>query len=315
MDLFVRLIEILVWPVVVVLLFLRLRKHIEGLFRGLQRFKFKDFENDIKTLEQIREDIEIESNIRVAPTTDRSGLHPVVGTSPALAVMEAWNDLEGSAKNKVEEILPNDETFRDPLRRPFDYLNYKGVLSPTIASAVRDLREMRNRAARAENEAVSEDYASQFLGVVDIIKGQIDTIAAMSNIKLAALTSLIMELNRLIDSREFDGVTIDEVCDWIRNKEIVRSLAARAESKADLRPYMDNGTYTGFMAFYHDQMSFLLLRHTGDHKRKWGVENRGLCLLLAWTNQLVQQGSGWRPNEISSGMEADVPTGRGTSPV
>ena len=315
MDLFVRLLEILVWPVVVVLLFLRLRKHIESLFRGLQRFKFKDFENDIKTLEQVREDIEIESNIGVAPKTDRSGLRPVVGTSPALAVMEAWNDLERSAKNKAEEILPNDETFRDPLRRPFDYLNYKGVLSPTIASAVRDLREMRNRAARAENEAVSEDYANQFLGVIDLIKGQVDAITETSNIKLAVLTSLIMELNKLIDSREFDGITIDEVCDWIRNREVVRSLAARAEGKADLRPYMDNGPYTGLMAFYHDQMNFILLRHTGDHKRKWGVENRGLCLLLAWTNQLVQQGSGWRPNEMSPGMAGDVPTGHGTSPA
>ena len=298
MDLFVRLLEILVWPVVVVLLFLRLRKPIEDLFRGLKRFKFKDFENDIKTLEQVREDIEIESNIRVAPTADRSGLHPVVGTSPALAVMEAWNDLEGSAKNKAEEILPNHETFRDPLRRPFDYLNYKGVLSPTIASAVRDLREMRNRAARAENEAVSEDYASQFLGVVDLIKGQIDTITATSNIKLAALTSLIMELNKLIDSREFDSVTIDEVCDWIRNKEIVRSLAGRAEGKADLRPYMDNGPYADSMAFYHEQMNILLLDRPGGHRRHRDIENLGLCLLLAWTSQLVQDGSGWRPKEM-----------------
>ena len=313
MDLFVRLIEILVWPVVVVLLFLRFRKHIEDLFRGLKRFKFKDFENDIKTLEQVREDIEIESSIRVAPTVDRSGLHPVVGTSPALAVMEAWNDLERSAKNKVEEILPNDETFRDPLRRPFDYLNYKGVLSPTIASAVRDLREMRNRAARAENEAVSEDYASQFLEVVDLVKGQIDVITVTSNIILAALTSLIMELNRLIDSREFDGVTTDEVCDWIRNKKIVRSLADRAKGKADLRPYMGNGPYADSMTFYHEQMSVFVLRQTGDHKRKWGVENRGLCLLLAWTNQLIQQGSGWRPSEMSSGMAGDVPMGHLTS--
>ena len=302
------------WPVVVVLLLLRLRKPLEDLFRGLQRYKFKDFENDIKTLEQIREDIEIECNIRVAPTADRPGLHPVVGTSPALAVMEAWNDLERSAKNEVEEILPRYEAFRDPLRRPFDYLNYKGVLSPTIASAVRDLREMRNRAARAENNAVSEDYASQFMGVVDTIKAQISIVTATPDIKLAALTSLIMELNRLIDSREFDDVTVDEVCDWIRNKDIVRSLGVRAEGKADLRPYTDNGPYADVVASYHDQMSFLLRRQSGDHKRKWGIENRGLCLLLAWTNQLVQDGSGWRPNEMFSGRAGDAP-GHRTPPA
>ena len=298
MEPFVRLIEILVWPVVVVLLLLRLRKPLEELFRGLQRFKFKDFENDLKALEQIKEDIETGSNIKDTPATESSGSHSFVSTSPALAVMEAWNDLERSATNKVQDIVPGDEAFRDPLRRPFDYLNDKGVLSATIASAVRDLREMRNRAARAENKAVSENYAVQFLGVTDSIKRRIGAITGTPTVKLVALTSLILELNRLIDSRQFDDITVDEVCSWIRNKEIIRSLAGRAKGKADLHPYMGNGAYANSMAFYHEQMNFLLLGCTGDHKRQLGIENLGLCLLLAWTNQLVQDGSGWRPNEM-----------------
>jgi len=37
--------------------------------------------------------------------------------------------------------------------------------------------------------------------------------------------------------------------------------------------------------------------YAGNERRKWGIENLGLCLLLAWTNKIIQQGSGWYPNE------------------
>lgn len=37
--------------------------------------------------------------------------------------------------------------------------------------------------------------------------------------------------------------------------------------------------------------------HSGNEMRKWGIENSGLCLLLAWTNEMIQQGSGWYPSE------------------
>jgi hypothetical protein len=37
--------------------------------------------------------------------------------------------------------------------------------------------------------------------------------------------------------------------------------------------------------------------YAGNERRKWGIENLGLCLLLAWTNEIIQQGSGWYPSE------------------
>jgi hypothetical protein len=37
--------------------------------------------------------------------------------------------------------------------------------------------------------------------------------------------------------------------------------------------------------------------YAGQERRKWGVENKGLCLLVAWTMEIIQQGSGWQSNE------------------
>ena len=31
--------------------------------------------------------------------------------------------------------------------------------------------------------------------------------------------------------------------------------------------------------------------YAGNERRKWGVGNRGLCLLIAWTAELIQRGS------------------------
>ena len=40
-----------------------------------------------------------------------------------------------------------------------------------------------------------------------------------------------------------------------------------------------------------------------DAQRKWGVENRGLCLLIAMTNEIVQQGSGWSSSADVAGVD------------
>ena len=37
--------------------------------------------------------------------------------------------------------------------------------------------------------------------------------------------------------------------------------------------------------------------YAGQERRKWGVENKGLCLLIAWTTEIIQRGSGWQANE------------------
>jgi hypothetical protein len=40
---------------------------------------------------------------------------------------------------------------------------------------------------------------------------------------------------------------------------------------------------------YEQMMRDLQGGYRGQEGRKWGVENRGLCPLLAWTNELAQR--------------------------
>ena len=115
--------------------------------------------------------------------------------------------------------------------------------------------------------------------------------------ELNPYTLVIFELNILIDSGKFNDISIDEVYDWINRKEILRSLHQRTNGEFQLAIFTEEGPYENFYETYHDHMYSLMNPYSGEHSRKWGVNNLGLCLLLAWTNELIKSGSGWEPNE------------------
>ena len=101
-------------------------------------------------------------------SAERDRIYALVDISPASAVIEAWKSLERSAQGKVRQLLPKDETYKDPLRRPVDYLDYKGALVPSTASAARDLRMLRNEAAHARADEISREDALQYAAVASL---------------------------------------------------------------------------------------------------------------------------------------------------
>lgn len=110
-------------------------------------------------------------------------------------------------------------------------------------------------------------------------------------VKLAPISYLILELTRLIDSGKFHDISIEEVYSWMREEEILSSLQERTSGEIDLSPYGANGAYPGFDVLYHDRMFSYYNAYSSGHFRKWGIENLGLCLLLAWTIELIKTGS------------------------
>ena len=117
------------------------------------------------------------------------------------------------------------------------------------------------------------------------------------------LTLLILHLNALVDSGRYDSISLKEVKDHIRAGTIVEFLEKRAGSEADFSMLTDNGPYGKFKRFFITSLQSLQDAYGGDERRKWGVENRGLCLLIAWTNEILQLGSGWQPNPNMANVE------------
>lgn len=265
----------------------------------IERIRYKDLEFQFnQTLKAVSEHAKKNDMANSDSAKDVPGIYDLVEVAPASAVLVAWASIEDAAKEKVREIMPEKETFQDPLQRPIDYLEYKRCLTPSTANSIRILRLLRDQAAHAKlSKAVSRTNAIQYADRATIIRKQVEAISEVPKIQLRALTALILEINALIDSGKYDDITVDEVCQWIRNESIIQSLATRAEEDVDLSIHLGHGVYSSSVHLYHSYMKSMLDTHGCSGERKWGVKSRGLCLLLAWTNELLQQGSGWYPDD------------------
>ena len=296
----IELLQVVSWPLTVLILVFVARSPILSLLPAIRKIRFQGAEIEFfsKSLQQIKDDILQQPDMQLNVEIPNSKIKKALGLPPAHMVLEVWNALELSARTTVERTLPPDETFLNPLDRPIDYLEFKGALTPTTAIAIRDLRTLRNQIAHSSDTKLPKEDAIQFADLAKRIINVIDSIVELPKVKLTALTLLILEINHLIDTKEFDDITIDEVYGWIRDENIIPSLAQRAVGHVDLSVYGNEGPYPHFADFFHKQMKSIYGGYAGDHTKKWGVENLGLCLLLAWTNQLIQQGSGWHPDEM-----------------
>lgn len=108
--------------------------------------------------------------------------------------------------------------------------------------------------------------------------------------KVSALTLLILHVNSLIDSGKYSDITIDDIHKAIEGKRVLRFLKERAGKDIDLSIHLDSNAYGGFEAYYETQLENIHGGYAGQERRKWGVERSGLCLVLAWTNEIIQQG-------------------------
>ena len=113
--------------------------------------------------------------------------------------------------------------------------------------------------------------------------------------KVSALTYIILSVNSLIDSGKYSDISIDDVHKAIEKKELLKFLKKRAGSDIDLSIH-EAGTYGDFVEYYEEQMFNIWGGYAGQERRKWGVEKLGLCLVLAWTNEIIQRGDDleWR---------------------
>lgn len=100
--------------------------------------------------------------------------------------------------------------------------------------------------------------------------------------KLPYLTTLILNLNALLDARKEASIT--EVRRQIEARAIFEWLEERFGREIDLSLY-------DAQARWQISADLLALHrgYDGSERRKWGVENNGLCLLIAWVNEIVQQ--------------------------
>ena len=286
------------WPVAVVVAIWILREPLSGLISMITDLKYKDFAVTFqRNAEHAREAVPLEEG------EDQLGRFLSPNTEPRSAVLEAWSKIEKTAVEKYRELVePRGGSEMEP-GRAVAFFEYTGALTPTTQRVLMDLRSLRNQAMHSNSEAVTREAAEAYTDAATSICKQIEAMSSTPNVNLTYLTLLILQYNKLIDSGKYDEITISEVHKHIESGTVLRFVKEQAGSDVDLSLHLSaRATDQSFEEYYGRYLRAMFYAYAGDERRKWGVEKRGLCLLVAWTNEIIQQGGGWYPTEDVAGL-------------
>jgi len=107
-------------------------------------------------------------------------------------------------------------------------------------------------------------------------------------VSLSALTHLLLNINAALDTGHHDAIGIREVKEHIQRGTVLRFLRDRCREDIDLSMLVD-GSDRDFESWYESKLQEIDGGYAGQERRKWGVEKRGLCLLIAWTTEIIQR--------------------------
>lgn len=102
--------------------------------------------------------------------------------------------------------------------------------------------------------------------------------------KLGFLTYFIGEMNAAIDTGKHQDISIEEVERHIENGDLIPYLKDRLKGDVDLSLYD-----AALSVELNEKLVDILAAYKGQERRKWGVSNSGLCLLVAWTTEIIYQ--------------------------
>ncbi len=291
LDFTVTVIDLLAWPAVFVTLIAILREPISKVLPFLEKLKYKGFE--VKFRERIEDTLgQIEST-----TGETSSGEVELTGSPTESVINAWSKIVEAAKKKHEQLEPNQKLKNFGPEHALEYFIYMGLLTPESKKILFELEYLKLQAAHYSNEVVSEESAKIYIRAVETVRKQIEAINNISPLKLGYLTQLLLNLHAAIDTGKYNHISIDDVHKEIENGNILRYVKKEAGEDVDLSLLLDRSNDLDFEHHYVRHLQSTFNAYAGDECRKWGIENSGLCLLAAWTVEIIQKGSGWQSNE------------------
>jgi hypothetical protein len=101
-----------------------------------------------------------------------------------------------------------------------------------------------------------------------------------------SLAILIYNLNSAIDSGKHVDISIKDVEEHIEKGDIIRFLIFHLGEDYDFGLFTQNEEN---MSELIERLQSVLIVGAGEEKNKWGVENYGVCLLIAWITEIIRE--------------------------
>lgn len=172
-------IKSLAWPTAGIILALMIRKPVVELIPFLRKLKYKELEMEFsKEMAELKADAvaleppKMQEKLTQASTEAR--LLNLVSFSTRAAILEAWLEVESAATTTASSFwnMSPNEIFRNHLRLG-EYLHQCKVMDKNQLEIFNKLRELRNKAAHAEELNLSENDAISYIELASLLAAHI----------------------------------------------------------------------------------------------------------------------------------------------
>lgn len=172
-NLIIRFLEVLVWPVVVIVFVLLFRSQIARVILSISRLRYRDLEvefgRDLREAEHRAEEVQLSSPQALRqiseptfPTSSYDRLSDLATISPRAAVMEAWLRVEAVA-DEAARVLEIEPRARRPGREVVVRLVKQNRLPQSAINLYDSLRKMRNNAVHATEFEINTEDAARYI--------------------------------------------------------------------------------------------------------------------------------------------------------
>ncbi|WP_230942158.1 hypothetical protein [Burkholderia cepacia] len=177
---FSKVIDALAWPVAVGFFVLKFRDRFDDILGRLREFSLPGvtgkLDAGLKEAEAIAAETlppEVPNRPQDKSDSERASDLLALYANPTGTIMEAWKDLEATARALLDLNRNFDNLnahLRYSINDTFKTLTSNGLIPDAEEKLVRELREIRNRAAHSTEQRPTPQEAQRFLSLVEWLK-------------------------------------------------------------------------------------------------------------------------------------------------
>lgn len=130
------------------------------------------------------------------------------------------------------------------------------------------------------------------------------------NMPLSPLLITLRSICAILDSRKDEDISISEMGKHIKGGTVLEFIASFHEAR-EIKSVMKQtessplkNPYEDFDEYYVIHLQDLLDVYGADGSER-RIKNSGMCLLLVWTIEIIQMGSGWKASTETAGLNRD----------
>jgi hypothetical protein len=177
----IGLIEVTIWPIVLLSFFLIFRSQLPSIFKFIQTIKYKDFEislsKEIKTLEESAKKIDVVDSLEnnKKKLIDQE-LYLLAATSPREAMLSSWKKIEALARDVVQGYLDPEDGEVDTFSPMFVRwaLGTKFILKNEHLRVFDELKSVRNKLSHNDFMEPSESESLAYINAVQKIHSYLE---------------------------------------------------------------------------------------------------------------------------------------------